>query len=80
MQNVSNLFKNIFQHKMAIYNNARKEAIITLHQPNIHHRKIHNNEESGCPHGGTIPCSQQDIPPPSCEGTSQLSTKGLDRE
>lgn len=29
---------------MAIYNNAKKEAIITLHQPNIHHRKIHNNK------------------------------------
>lgn len=79
MQNVGNLFKNVFQYKMANYNNAKTEAIITWHQPNINHRKIKNNKESGCPHGGTIVCSQQDIPP-SCEGTSQLSSKGPDRE
>lgn len=65
---------------MANYNNAKKEAIITLHQLNINHRKIQNNKESGCPHGGTILCSQQDIPPPSCEGTHQLSSKGPDTE
>lgn len=65
---------------MENFNNAKKKETITFASTKYKPQKSQNNKESDSPQGGTILCSVQDVSQPSHEGTSQLSSKGLDWE